>query len=74
MTTLLDVNRAISEDLPRDALKIPRWRDLAVLLVRASETGTREDIEAVTAELVFALNKEGWMTRGPVPSGIPASG
>lgn len=68
MTTLLDLNRSLNEDLPRGSLKIPRWRNLAVLLVRASETGARDDIEAVTAELVFTLSQEGWMTRSPLPS------
>jgi hypothetical protein len=67
MTTLLDANRALTEDLPRGSLKIPRWRDVAIRLVRASETGERGDIESATAELVFALTKEGWMNRQPPP-------
>ncbi len=63
MSTLLDVNRALTTDLPRGSLKEPRWRKLAALVVRASETGDDKDIDAVTCELVFALTKAGWMER-----------
>src|SRR5689334_22923784 len=63
MSTLVDVSRALTTDLPRGSLKEPCWRDLATLVLLASQSGLRRDIEAVTSELIFALTKAGWMER-----------
>lgn len=65
METLLDANRAISEDLPRGFLKRYHWLAAGKLLVHASETGRGADIKRATNELLNAVQREGWMNRGP---------
>ena len=63
METLLDANRAISEDLPRGYTKRHHWFSAGMLLVRASYTGSAADIQKATDAVVNAL-EEGWMSRG----------
>ena len=64
METLLDANRAISEDLPRGYTKRHHWFSAGMLLVRASYTGSAADIQKATDAVVNALEREGWMSRG----------
>ena len=64
METLLDANRAISEDLPRGYTKRHHWFSAGMLLVRASYTGSATDIQKATDAVVNALEREGWMSRG----------
>ena len=64
METLLDANRAISEDLPKGSSKRHQWFSAGTLLVRASITGSTADIQKATDALVKALDSEGWMSRG----------
>jgi hypothetical protein len=61
METLLDANRALSQDLPRTFLKRPHWLGAGALLVRAAETGGDKDIRRATDGLVNAIEHEGWM-------------
>jgi hypothetical protein len=64
METLLDANRAISEDLPRGFSKRHHWFSAGMLLVRASITGSGADIQKATDAVLMALENEGWMSRG----------
>ena len=63
METLIDANRAISEDLPKSFLKRHHWFSAETLLVRASVTGVDGDIKRATDELLKAVEREGWMSR-----------
>jgi hypothetical protein len=63
METLLDANRAISEDLPKGLLKRHHWFSAGALLVRASETGLDADVRKATEALLNAIEREGWMDR-----------
>jgi hypothetical protein len=45
-------------------LKRHQWFAAGTLLVRASITGAAADIQRATDELVNAVEREGWMTRG----------
>ena len=64
METLIDANRAISEDLPTGFLKRYHWLAAGKLLVHAAETGRNADIKRATDELLNAVQREGWMNRG----------
>ena len=64
METLLDANRAISDDLPAGFLKRYHWLAAGKLLVHASQTGRDADIKRATDELLNAVQREGWMNRG----------
>jgi hypothetical protein len=70
METLLDANRALTNDLPKSSRKRPHWLAAGMFLVRASETGTEADIRRATDELVNALEYESWMNR-PRPRVVP---
>ena len=63
METLLDANRALTNDLPKGFLKRDHWLAAGKLLVHASETGAERDIQKATDELVKAIEREGWMSR-----------
>ena len=63
METLLDANRALSNDLPTGFLKRDHWLAAGKLLVHASETGAAADIRRATDVLVKAIEREGWMSR-----------
>ena len=63
METLLDANRAISEDLPKGFLKRHQWFSAGALLVRASATGSDADIRKATEAVLKAVEREGWMDR-----------
>src|SRR5258708_6620681 len=63
METLLDANRALTNDLPVGSRKRPHWLAAGMLLVHASETGAETDIRRATDELVKALEYESWMSR-----------
>jgi hypothetical protein len=67
MGTLLDANRAISEDIPKSFLKRHHWFSAGALLVRASVTGADSDIKRATDELLKAVEREGWMNRDLSP-------
>lgn len=72
MRTLVDVNRALLDDLPFVSRLRPHWAAVARLLLIASDTGSTIDVRLATDALVRALETEGWMTRarGPV---VPSS-
>ena len=63
MESLIDANRAISEDLPKGFLKRYHWLAAGKLLVHASETGRDADIKRATDEVLNAVQREGWMNR-----------
>jgi len=65
METLLDANRALSNDLPRELFKRDHWLAAGKLLVHASETGAAADIQRATDELLKVIESEGWMSRAP---------
>jgi hypothetical protein len=62
MTTLLDANRALTQDLPRGYLKRSHWLRAGQQLVTAAETCLPADNRAAFEEIVTALECEGWMT------------
>jgi hypothetical protein len=66
METLLDANRALSRDLPRDYLHRRHWLEAGNTLVDAAETGHPDAVSAATEKLLAAINAERWMTRGPL--------
>lgn len=68
MRTLVDVNRALLDDLPFGCRLRPHWAAVARLLLIASDTGATIDVRLATDALVRALETEGWMTR-PRPAG-----
>lgn len=61
METLLDVNRAFVQDLPRVLFKKPDWLRVGKLLVLAAETGHPMDIREATEELLVVIDRHGWM-------------
>jgi hypothetical protein len=63
MSTLIDANHALSNDLPNGYLKRPHWLDVGKLLAQAAETGNDEDVQIATDELLRAIEEEGWMNR-----------
>ena len=63
METLLDANRAISEDIPKAFVKRHHWFAAGSLLVRASATGVDADIQRATEAVLNAVEREGWMSR-----------
>jgi hypothetical protein len=69
METLLDANHALSKDLPMAMLRLPHWYEAGKLLVAAAESGDEYDIELATDKMLQAVEVEGWMNRGPRPSG-----
>ena len=71
METLLDANRALTNDLPNGFLKRDHWLAAGKLLVHASETGAERDVQKATEELVKAVEREGWMSRVRVASPVP---
>ena len=73
METLLDANRAISEDIPREVRKHHQWFSAGTLLVRASITGSAADIQKATDAVLKAVESEGWMSRGASTSVLQRS-
>ena len=70
METLLDANRALTNDLPKGFLKRDHWLAAGKLLVHAAETGRDADIKRATDELLNAVESEGWMNRdAPIKRG-----
>ena len=63
METLLDANRAITQDMPKAFLKKPHWQNAGWALYRAAETGDRADILVATELLVLAVETEDWMSK-----------
>lgn len=63
MRTLVDVNRALLDDLPFVSRLRPHWAAVGRLLLIASDTGSTIDVRLATDALVRALETEGWMTR-----------
>jgi hypothetical protein len=63
MSTLIDANHALSKDLPTGYLKRPHWRDAGNLVAQAAETGSDDDVQLATDELLRAIEQEGWMNR-----------
>jgi len=66
METLIDANHALSQDLTKFYLKRPHWIEAGKLVVQAAETGSDEDVQLATDELLRAIEIEGWMTHGRV--------
>jgi hypothetical protein len=66
MTTLLDANQALLNDLPKGFLRRAHWLAAGNLLVKAAETGDDDDIQEATDELLRAIEAEGWMSRQPL--------
>jgi hypothetical protein len=68
METLLDVNHALSQDLPMGYLKRRHWLDAGKIVVEAAETGSIPVIREATERLLSAIETEGWMNRAPHPA------
>jgi len=66
MNTLLDANRAITQDLPTGYLKRPHWLEAGQALMKAADSGERADIAVATELLVQAVDHEGWMHKNVV--------
>jgi hypothetical protein len=66
METLIDANHALSQDLTKFYLKRPHWIEAGKLVVQAAETGSEQDVQIATDELLRAIEIEGWMTHGRV--------
>ncbi|WP_210208638.1 hypothetical protein [Rhodoplanes roseus] len=75
MRTLVDVNRALLDDLPFGSRLRPHWAAVARLLLIASDTGSTIDVRLATDALVRALDTEGWMSRATdrAPASRPAA-
>jgi hypothetical protein len=59
MNTLIDANRAITQDLPAGYLKQkPYWRQAGWAVFRAAETGLSANVRAATEALVQAADRE----------------
>ena len=65
MQDLLDANRALTHDLPKEYLQGPHWWKAGWLVFQAAESGDDEDIWQATNEIANALDAQGWMN--PVP-------
>jgi hypothetical protein len=66
MSKLLDINNALTKDLPFKLLCEPQWTAAARLALRAADTGMMHHLLAACAAMVEALDREGWMsTRKP---------
>jgi hypothetical protein len=63
MVSLLDANRALIDNLPKDHLKRSHWLKAGQALVTAAETGDSRDIELAFETIVDALVREGWLKR-----------
>jgi len=70
MQTLLDANRALTQDLPKGSLKQPRWSAVGKILVAAGERGLPGDIRAATEVLLASIEREGWMDAPAQSRGI----
>jgi hypothetical protein len=62
LTTLLDANRAILDDVPSKRGREKHWMQAKQLLLIAAETGIEEDVRSATDALFNALAVEGWIT------------
>ena len=63
MNTLLDANRAITQDLPAGCIRKKHWREAGWAVFKAGDSGGSADIRAATELLVQAVDREGWMQR-----------
>jgi hypothetical protein len=63
MEMLSDAVQALLNDLSYDQRKQRHWLDAGLLLVKATESPTKTNIEAATNALFAALVQEGWMER-----------
>lgn len=63
MRTLLDVNRALLDDMTHRERARPRWISVRRLLLIAADTGSPIDVRLVTESLLRVVETEGWMTR-----------
>jgi hypothetical protein len=60
MATLADAARFVAMLRPWRQAR-PHWDFAAALILRAAETGKREDVDAATAQMERALRVEGWL-------------
>lgn len=65
METLLDANRALTNDLPAGYLRRRKWLETGKTLVEAAESGSDPIIREATEKLLAAIEEEGWMERPP---------
>ena len=65
METLLDANRALTNDLPAGYLRQRKWLETGKTLVEAAESGSDAKIRNATEKLLAAIAEEGWMERPP---------
>jgi len=65
MTTLMDANQALTQDLPIGWLRRPHWAVAARLLLSAAEGGQSKNVAALTEALLSAVTREGRMERLP---------
>ena len=63
METLLDANRALTNDLPAGYLRRHKWLETGKTLVEAAESGSSATIREATEKLLAAIEEEGWMER-----------
>ena len=62
LNTLGDALDMIDEDLPELLRGRPHWQQTRHRLIQAAETGSREDIQEATAQLMVALNVDGQLS------------
>jgi hypothetical protein len=67
METLLDANRALTNDLPAGYLRRRKWLETGKMLVEAAESGSDAIIHEATEKLLTSVDEEGWMERPPPP-------
>jgi hypothetical protein len=68
LRTLVEAHRFITNDIPAELTKLPRWTFALDLIDHASRTGKRRDIEAAGRQLKQALSNEGWLALEPSES------
>jgi hypothetical protein len=70
METLRDVSDALQSDIPKGMLRQPEWLRVGLLLVQASESGNKGDVQIAADELVALIDKQGWMDRPRLSKGF----
>jgi hypothetical protein len=61
MRTLVEAHRFITNEIPAELAKLPRWTFALDLIDHAARTGKRRDIEAAGRQIKQALSNEHWL-------------
>ena len=65
LNALGDALDMIDEDLPEVLRGRHYWQEARQRLIRAAETGIREDVQEATAQVMVALSLDGHLIEGP---------